>query len=132
MHHDTSRTREDSSSHNIFWSEASPFPESVKGTDPHRLSSTCGLQCLPDHESSQQNGSDVEELDTKGLSGAHRFCLLTFDWLELSHMTAPNHKSCWDMLSLAGYHFPVASLQPFWESTSFWWIVRNSSATADF
>lgn len=89
MHHDTSRTREDSSSHNIFWSEASPFPESVKGTDPHRLSSTCGLQCLPDHESSQQNGSDVEELDTKGLSGAHRFCLLTFDWLELSHMTAP-------------------------------------------
>lgn len=51
-------------------------------------------------------GQTWEELDTKGLSGAHHFCLLTFDWLELSHMIAPNHKSHWDMLSLAGYHFP--------------------------
>lgn len=32
-------------------------------------SSTCGFQDLPDHGSSQQKGSDVEEHDMKGLDG---------------------------------------------------------------
>lgn len=32
-------------------------------------SSTCGFQDLPDRDSSQQKGSDVEEHDRKGLYG---------------------------------------------------------------
>lgn len=74
-----------------------------------------GFQDLPERDSSPQEGSDTEEHNMKGLcgpglSGAHHFCLLRFDWLELSHMMTPNHKGCWNVLSLVGYHFPVTSL----------------------